>query len=109
MPGLTCSRPSIAGIAVAMLLVVAASAIDAAPADPALLGAANAAQPAVIASLKDMVLIGSGSTDAAGLAKMAGYVEARLQALGAGTERIAPARGPGAMVKGSFSGSGSRK
>ena len=109
MPVLTCSRPSIAGIAVAMLLVVAASATGAAPPDPALLGAANAAQPAVIASLKDMVLIESGSTDAAGLAKMAGYVEARLQALGARTERIAPARGPGSMVKGVFSGSGTRK
>ena len=56
-----------------------------------------------------MVLIESGSTDAAGLAKMADYVEARLQALGARTERIAPARGPGSMVKGSFSGSGTRK
>ena len=109
MPVLTCSRPSIAGIAAAVLLVVAASATGAAPADPALLGAANAAQPALIASLKDMVLIESGSTDAAGLAKMAGYVEARLQALGASTERIAPARGPGSMVKGSFSGSGTRK
>ena len=95
MPALTCSRPSIAGIAVATLLAGAAAATGAAPADPALLGAANAAQPAVIASLKDMVLIESGSTDAAGLAKMAGYVEARLQALGARTERIAPARGPG--------------
>jgi len=92
-----------------MLLVVGASATGAATADPALLGAANAAQPAVIASLKDMVLIESGSTDAAGLSKMAGYVEARLQALGARTERIAPARGPGSMVKGSFSGSGTRK
>ena len=109
MPVLTCSRPSIAGIAVAMLLVVAASATGAAPPDPALLGAANAAQPAVIASLKDMVLIESGSTDAVGLAKIAGYVEARLQALGARTERIAPARGPGSMVKGSFSGTGTRK
>ena len=58
---------------------------------------------------RDMVLIESGSTDAAGLAKMAGYVEARLQALGARTELIAPARGPGSMVKGSFSGTGTRK
>ena len=109
MPALTCSRPSAARIVAAALLAVAAAATDAAPADPALLAAANAAQPAVIASLKDLVLIESGSTDAAGLAKMAGYVEARLQALGARTERIAPARGPGSMVKGSFSGSGTRK
>ena len=109
MPALTCSRASAARIAMAALLAVAAAATGAAPADPALLAAANAAQPAVIASLKDMVLIESGSADAAGLAKMAGYVEARLQALGARTERIAPARGPGSMVKGSFSGSGTRK
>jgi glutamate carboxypeptidase len=63
----------------------------------------------VIASLKDMVSIESGSTNAAGLAKMADYVEARLKAIGARTERIAPARGPGAMVNGSFSGSGTKK
>ena len=109
MPASTCSRPSPARVAVAGLLLVAAAAPCAAPADPALRAAANAAQPAVIASLKDMVLIESGSTDAVGLAKIAGYVEARLQALGARTERIAPARGPGSMVKGSFSGTGTKK
>ncbi len=109
MPASPCSRLAAARVAVAALLAAAAAATGAAPADAALLAAANAAQPAVIASLKDMVLIESGSNDAAGLAKMADYVEARLQALGARTERIAPARGPGSMVKGSFSGSGTRK
>ena len=109
MPALPSLRPSVARGAVAALLAVAAAAPFAAPADPALRAAANAAQPAVIATLKDLVLIESGSTDAAGLAKMAGYVEARLQALGARIERIAPARGPGSMVKASFTGSGTRK
>ncbi|HEV7576472.1 MAG TPA: hypothetical protein VGO85_10540 [Caldimonas sp.] len=46
----------------------------------------------MIATLEEMVLIESGSSHAAGLAKMAGYVEARLTALGASTTRIAPAR-----------------
>jgi glutamate carboxypeptidase len=102
------SRPSTPRVAATALLTLAAAAPCAA-ADPALRGAADAAQPAVIASLRDMVLIESGSADAAGLAKMAGYVEVRLQALGARTERIAPVRGPGSMVKGSFSGSGTKK
>jgi glutamate carboxypeptidase len=109
MPALTCPRPFAGRVAAAALLAAAAAAPGAAPVDPALFAAANAAQPAVIASLKDMVLIESGSSDGAGLAKMAAYVEARLQALGARTERIAPARGPGSMIKGSFSGSGTRK
>ena len=102
-------RPIFASLASAVLLTFVAATARAAPADAALLGAASAAQPAVIASLKDMVLIESGSADAAGLAKMAGYVEARLQSLGARTERIAPARGPGTMVKGSFAGTGTKK
>ncbi len=77
-------------------------------ADAALLAAAQRAQPAVIDSLKEMVLIESGSANAEGLARMADYTEKRLQALGARTERIAAPRGFGGMVKGSFSGSGSR-
>jgi len=102
-------NPARTRVVAAALLALAAGHVLAAPANPALLAAANAAQPAVIASLKDMVLIESGSADAAGLAKMADYVEGRLQALGARTERIAPARGPGTMVKGSFTGTGTRK
>jgi len=109
MAASSCSPSNAARVALTALLALAAGATRAAPADAALLAAANAAQPAVIASLKDMVLIESGSADAAGLAKMAGYVEARLQALGARTERIAPARGPGTIVKGSFTGTGTRK
>ena len=36
-----------------------------------------------------MVMIESGSSDAEGLAKMAGFTEERLKALGARVERIA--------------------
>jgi glutamate carboxypeptidase len=98
-----------APFAAAALLALAVATARAAPADAALRAAANAAQPAVIASLKDMVLIESGSSHGPGLAKMVDYVEARLKALGARTERIAPARGPGTMVKGSFAGTGTKR
>ena len=57
-----------------------------------------------------MVLIESGSADAAGLAKMADYVEARLKALGARTERIAAgARPRSESSSGNFTGSGTKK
>jgi glutamate carboxypeptidase len=81
----------------------------AAPVDAALYAAAQTAQPAVIASLEEMVLIESGSGDAAGLARMADYTEARLRALGAATERSKATRGPGTLVKGSFTGTGTKK
>ncbi|MBK4735439.1 M20/M25/M40 family metallo-hydrolase [Noviherbaspirillum pedocola] len=74
--------------------------------DDKLLGAARAAQPALIASLKDMVMIESGSNDAAGLAKMAAYTEKRLQALGAQTETRKAGEGPGSIVIGRFTGTG---
>ena len=74
------------------LLALALSAavhanVQAAEANQPLLQAARQAEPAVIDSLKDMVMIESGSSDAAGLTKMADYTEARLKALGAATER----------------------
>jgi glutamate carboxypeptidase len=108
MPAFHLRRSKFATLIAVTLAAVAATS-RAAPADAALLAAANAAQPAVIASLKDMVAIESGSSNAAGLAKMADYVESRLKAIGARTERIAPARGPGTMIKGSFAGNGTKK
>lgn len=77
-------------------------------ADDKLLAAARAAQPGVIESLREMVLIESGSADGAGLAKMADYVESRLRALGAATERLSMGEGRPQMVKGTFAGSGKR-
>jgi len=77
-------------------------------ADEKLLAATRAAQPAVIESLRQMVLIESGSADAAGLKGMSDYVEARLRALGAVTERTRASVGPGELVKGTLSGNGKK-
>lgn len=92
----------------ACIATLAVLATAAHAADDKLLAAARAAQPAVIDSLRDMVLIESGSQDAAGLKRMADYVEGRLRALGARTERLPADAGPGEMVKGVFTGSGKR-
>ena len=94
---------------VAALLLALALPAGAAPPDAALHAAAQAEQPALVTSLEQMVLIESGSGNSAGLARMADYTEARLRALGAATERSKATRGPGTLVKGSFSGTGSKK
>ncbi len=91
-----------------ILFLLAAGLAQAA--DPVLLGAAKAAQPAVIETLKDMVAIESGSTNVAGLGRMADYLERRLKAAGAQTERIKPTRGPGAAIlKATFTGNGRKR
>src|SRR5262245_22057071 len=90
-------------------LALAASAALAAP-DEKLRAAAEQAQPALIETLREMVLIESGSADVEGLAKMADLTEARLKALGARTERRKTTRGAGAdMVIATFEGTGARK
>ena len=92
----------------ALGLCVASPAI-AAP-DEKLKAAAEAAQPALIETLHDMVLIESGSGDVEGLAKMADFTEARLKALGAKTARRKTTKGAGAdMMIGTFDGTGSKK
>jgi glutamate carboxypeptidase len=95
------------------LAVLAAMALPgaacAAGPDEKLLAAARAAQPAVIESLREMVAMESGSSDTAGVAKMADYVEARLRALGAVTERIKASKGAGELVKGTFIGTGKKR
>jgi glutamate carboxypeptidase len=96
---------------VPVLAALAACAVlpaRAAP-DAALLEAARGAQPAVVESLKEMVRIESGSRNAEGLGRMADYTERRLRALGAQTERIPATRGPGTLVKGTFTGTGSKR
>ncbi len=94
----------------AVLLPCLALLARAADPDAALLSAARAAQPAVIESLKEMVSLESGSANLTGLARMADFVERRLQALGAQTERIKVTRGPGAfMVKGTLTGIGRKR
>jgi glutamate carboxypeptidase len=96
-------------MAAASLAALAGIAGAQAP-DAKLLSAAQAAQPAVIESLKEMVNIESGSANVAGLARMADFAERRLAAIGARTERIKVSKGPGAaMVKATFTGTGSRR
>ena len=96
--------------AAALALILGSAAAPArAAADAALLAAATAAQPALVESLKDMVAIESGSGNAEGLARMADYVERRLAAAGARVERPKPAKGTGVLVKGSFTGDGTRR
>jgi len=81
---------------------------EAAP-DAKLLGAAQAAQPAVVDTLKSLVLIETGSGDVDGLAKMAALLDDRLKALGFKTERRKTTAGAGAdIVIGTLKGSGKR-
>src|SRR3954454_6531037 len=78
--------------------------------DEKLRKAAEQAQPALIETLRDMVMIESGSGDVEGLAKMGDFTEARLKALGAKTERRKTTAGAGAdIVIGTFEGTGARK
>lgn len=77
--------------------------------DDALFAAAQAAQPAVIDTLHKLVLIESGSANIAGLSKVADYAQARLQALGAKTERIPTSNSDRVMVKGVLTGQGRLK
>jgi len=90
------------------LLGLACSA-SAAP-DEKLKAAAEQTKPALIETLKQMVLIESGSSDVAGVKKMADFTEARLKALGAATERRKVSRGPGGdIVIATFTGTGAKK
>ena len=93
-----------------LLGLVGANAPAFAAPDEKLRKAAEAAQPALIETLRDMVMIESGSGDAEGLAKMADFTETRLKALGAKTERRKATPGTGAdIVIGTFEGAGSKK
>ncbi len=83
-------------VAAALTLAGAGTLASAAQPDAALQSAAQAAQPALVQSLKEMVSIESGSANAKGLAQMAAYTEKRLQALGAKVERMPVTKGPGA-------------
>jgi glutamate carboxypeptidase len=90
-------------------LLIFASPALAAP-DEKLKAAAEAAKPALIDTLRDMVMIESGSGDLDGVKKMADFTEARLKALGATTERRKVTSGPGGdIVIGTFAGTGTKK
>jgi glutamate carboxypeptidase len=96
-------------LAIALAASLAVAAASAAP-DEKLKSAAEQAKPALIETLKQMVLIESGSSDVDGVKKMADFTEARLKALGAATERRKVTRGPGGdIVIATFEGTGTRK
>src|SRR5262249_37533549 len=98
------------GLPACLLGLALASPASAAPPDEKLRAMADAAKPELIETLRQMVVIESGSSDVEGLAKMADLVEARLMALGAKTERRKTTRGAGAdLVIGTFEGSGHAK
>lgn len=78
-------------------------------ADSRLLEAARAEQPAVIATLGEIVTVESGSADREGLDKLATYLAGRLGDLGAKTERVGSATGGPDIVKGVFEGPGALK
>ena len=97
-------------LALSLLGLVAGGTNALAVADEKLKAAAEQEKAPLIETLRDMVMIESGSSDAEGLKKMADFTEARLKALGATTERRKTTAGIGAdMVIATFQGSGTRK
>jgi glutamate carboxypeptidase len=97
-------------LAIGLLVLASGRSPALAAADEKLKAAAGQEQPALIDTLRDMVMIESGSSDLEGLKKMADFIEARLKALGAHTERRKTTAGAGAdIVIGTFEGTGTRK
>ena len=94
--------------ALALAAALALGTAHAAP-DTKLLDAAKAAQPAVVDTLKTLVMIETGSADVEGLAKIASVLDDRLKALGFKTERRKATAGAGAdIVIGTMKGTGKR-
>ena len=92
-------------LSLALAATTAQAAVDA-----QLLAAATATQPALIATLEQLVSIESGSGQLDGLARMASVLEGRLQALGMTTRRHKTTAGAGAdVVIGSMTGTGRRR
>ena len=96
-------------LVLAFAALVLSSAASAQEKDARLYAAAQAAQPAVIETLRDLVLIESGSGNIAGLSRVADYAEARLKALGARTERVKASDSERPVLKGVLNGSGRLK
>ena len=97
-------------LALSLLGLAAGATTALAAADEKLKAAAEQEKAPLIETLRDMVMIESGSSDAEGLKKMADFTEARLKALGAATERRKTTAGTRAdMVIATFQGSGTRK
>jgi glutamate carboxypeptidase len=105
-------RPDPARSLLALLTLAAAataaSNASAAP-DEKLLAAARAAEPAVIASLKEMVTIESGTMDLPGLGRITDYVERRLKDLGLQVERRPSSTAKGEILIARAPGTGRKK
>ncbi len=97
--------PLVAALLSGLLVLPAAHAAR----DEALLAAAQAEEPAVVASLKEMVAIESGTMDLPGLTRMTDYAEGRLKALGLQVERKASSTARGEILIGRAQGTGRRK
>lgn len=103
---------------IALTLTLGAGSAWAA-ANEAIVALAKKEQPAILQTIKELVEIESGSTEHAGLEKIANLLSEKLKALGAKTELVEA--GPeiykmfdtpekiGRMVRATFTGTGSRK
>src|SRR5690349_4215086 len=98
-------------------LLLAFSAAHAAP-DDAVLAQARANKEPLLATLKDLVSIESGSRDTEGLAKLSALIAERFKALGGEVELITPSdvykmedtpASIGRMVRATFRGNGTKK
>ena len=82
--------------------------LQAAP-DERVLAAARAAEPALVTSLREMVAIESGTTDRAGLNRMADYAEQRLKVLGLSVQRRPTTAGNSDLLVAQAQGHGRRR
>jgi glutamate carboxypeptidase len=112
------NRNSYARHALAALALCWASLAIAAP-DAAVFAQVQKQKEPMLATLKDLVSIESGSKDREGLDKISELIHARLQALGGQVEFIEPGADtyrmrdtpehPGRMVRATFKGTGTKK
>jgi glutamate carboxypeptidase len=79
------------------------------PLDEPLLALARAKQAAVVSDLATLVNLDSGTDDAAGLGRVAGFVARRLRALGANVEVRPAPPSAGQLVQATFHGTGTQK
>jgi glutamate carboxypeptidase len=99
----------LASLSLKIALTAFAVTAQAAP-DKTILEASNREQSDLVETLKRLVMIESGSGDAAGLAAMAEFLEPRLRALGFKTRRIkSPADVRADIVVGTLTGTGHQK
>ncbi|HEY6893100.1 MAG TPA: glutamate carboxypeptidase [Rhodanobacteraceae bacterium] len=103
------SRKSLSANLLLLSALACGALAHASAADPSLFDAARAEQPAVIATLGDLVSIESGSADREGLERMATYLETRLQKLGAKVTRVPSRTGGPDLVSGTITGPGELK